>query len=255
MIDSKDLLHWIDRDLSLMDKLFDRMPDLMFYVKDTLGRYVVVNQTLVRYSGKRTKQDVIGLTADDLFPITSSSIVAQDLSVIHTRKEIIDALRLFRSADGHRQWCLSSKFGIVDGCDQATGLVGISRILARPDEKHLGYKRLMEFSRLVKENLGQPQLIADIAREVDLSMDTLQRLTREVFQLSPKQILMKARIEKACDMLEHSETSITDIATECGYSDHSAFSRQFKATLHCTPQQYRSTTMKNTAQENLASAL
>jgi len=255
MIDSKDLLHWIDRDLSLMDKLFDRMPDLMFYVKDTLGRYVVVNQTLVRYSGKRTKQDVIGLTADDLFPITSSSIVAQDLSVIHTRKEIIDALRLFRSADGHRQWCLSSKFGIVDGSNQATGLVGISRMLARPDEKHLGYKRLMEFSRLVKENLGQPQLIADIAREVDLSMDTLQRLTREVFQLSPKQILMKARIEKACDMLEHSETSITDIATECGYSDHSAFSRQFKATLHCTPQQYRSTTIKNTAQENLASAL
>lgn len=255
MIDSKDILHWIDKDLSLMDKLFDRMPDLMFYVKDTLGRYVVVNQTLVRYSGKRTKQDVIGLTADDLFPITSSSIVAQDLGVIHTRKEIIDALRLFRSADGHRQWCLSSKFGIVNGDDQATGLVGISRILARPDEKHLGYKRLMEFSKRVKENLGQPQLIADIAREVDLSMDTLQRLTREVFQLSPKQILMKARIEKACDMLEHSETSITDIATECGYSDHSAFSRQFKATLHCTPQQYRITTAKTTAQEYSASAL
>ncbi|ROM82829.1 helix-turn-helix domain-containing protein [Pseudomonas brassicacearum] len=255
MVNSNDLLHWIDSDLSLMDKLFDRMPDLMFYVKDTLGRYVVVNQTLVRYSGKRSKQDVIGLTADDLFPITSSSIVAQDLGVIHTRKEIIDALRLFRSADGQRQWCLSSKFGILDSNDQATGLVGISRILARPDEKHLGYKRLMEFSRLVKENLGQPQLIADIAKEVDLSMDTLQRLTREVFQLSPKQILMKARIEKACDMLEHSETSITGIATECGYSDHSAFSRQFKATLHCTPQQYRSTTTKNTEQESLASAL
>lgn len=255
MVNSKDLLHWIDSDLSLMDKLFDRMPDLMFYVKDTLGRYVVVNQTLVRYSGKRSKQDVIGLTADDLFPITSSSIVAQDLGVIHTRKEIIDALRLFRSADGQRQWCLSSKFGILDSNDQATGLVGISRILARPDEKHLGYKRLMEFSRLVKENLGQPQLIADIAKEVDLSMDTLQRLTREVFQLSPKQILMKARIEKACDMLEHSETSITGIATECGYSDHSAFSRQFKATLHCTPQQYRSTTKKNTEQESVASAL
>lgn len=254
MVNSKDLLHWIDSDLSLMDKLFDRLPDVMFYVKDTLGRYVVVNQTLVHYSGKRNKHDVIGLTADELFPITSSSIVAQDLSVIHTRKEIIDALRLFRSADGQRQWCLSSKFGILDSHEQATGLVGISRLLARPDEKHLGYKRLMEFSRLVKENLGQPQLITEIAREVDLSMDTLQRLTREVFQLSPKQILMKARIEKACDMLEHSEISITGVATECGYSDHSAFSRQFKATLHCTPQQYRSTT-RHAAQYNPASAL
>ncbi|MCY1313870.1 Virulence regulon transcriptional activator VirF [compost metagenome] len=70
-------------------------------------------------------------------------------------------------------------------------------------------------------------------------MDTLQRLTREVFQLSPKQILMKARIEKACELLESTSNSITDIATECGYSDHSAFSRQFRAALHCTPQQYR----------------
>ncbi|MNC78534.1 HTH-type transcriptional activator RhaS [compost metagenome] len=70
-------------------------------------------------------------------------------------------------------------------------------------------------------------------------MDTLQRLTREVFQLTPKQMLMKARIDRACELLENSMTNITDIASECGYSDHSAFSRQFRAALHCTPQEYR----------------
>ncbi|MFD2646093.1 helix-turn-helix domain-containing protein [Pseudomonas japonica] len=239
MIEGKELLHWIDQDLTLLDKLFDRMPDVMFYVKDADGRYVVVNQTLVQYSGKRSKEEVIGLTADELFPVTSSSIMAQDLSVISTGRDVVDALRLFRSADGHKQWCLSSKFGIFNQHNQVTGLVGISRLLNRPDEKHLGYKRLMEFSRLVRENLSQPQLIADIAEQVGLSMDTLQRLTREVFQLSPKQILMKARIEKACELLEQTLMSITDVATECGYSDHSAFSRQFKAALHCTPMQYR----------------
>ena len=246
MIEGKELLHWIDQDLTLLDKLFDRMPDVMFYVKDAHGRYVVVNQTLVQYSGKRSKEDVIGLTADELFPITSSSIMAQDLSVIRTRKDVVDALRLFRSADGHKQWCLSSKFGIFNQHNQVTGLVGISRLLNRPDEKHLGYKRLMDFSRLVRENLSQPQLISDIAEHVGLSMDTLQRLTREVFQLSPKQILMKARIEKACELLEQTPMSITDVATECGYSDHSAFSRQFKAALHCTPMQYRLSTEPNT---------
>lgn len=239
MIESKDLLHWIDQDLTLLEKLFDRMPDVMFFLKDTDGRYVSVNNTLVRHTGRHSKEEVVGLTADELFPITSSSITAQDMSVIQTGKDIIDALRLFRSADGTKQWCLSSKFGIFDQDRKARGLVGISRILARPDEKHLGYKRLLEFSRLVHSNVGQPLLISDIAEQVNLSMDTLQRLTREVFQLSPKQILMKARIEKACELLESTSNSITDIASECGYSDHSAFSRQFRAALHCTPQQYR----------------
>ncbi|PNG88213.1 AraC family transcriptional regulator [Pseudomonas putida] len=255
MTTGAQLLHLFDRDFNLLNKIFDCMPDVMFYVKDTEGRYVVVNQTLVRHSGKRHKSEVIGLTADELFPITSSSIIAQDLSVIHTGTDIVDTLRLFRSADGHKQWCLSSKYGLFDDNMKPSGLAGISRILSRPDEKHLGYKRLMDFSRLVKENLGQPILISDIAKEVDLSMDTLQRLTREVFQLTPKQILMKARIEKACEMLENSEASITEIATECGYSDHSAFSRQFKAALHCTPQQFRGTTRKNAAKANSISPL
>lgn len=255
MISSKDLLHWMDQDLTLLDKIFDGMPDVMFYVKDIEGRYVVVNQTLVRYSGRRIKAEVIGQMADQLFPVTSSSISAQDLSVIHTGREIVDALRLFRSAGGYKQWCLSSKYGITNGAGRVVGLVGISRILARPDERHLGYKRLMEFSGLVRQNLGQQQLITDIAEQVGLSMDTLQRLTKEVFQLSPKQILMKARIDKACELLEGSANSITDIAAECGYSDHSAFSRQFKTALHCTPQQYRLNFRRNATRSSEAAPL
>ncbi|EPK5790125.1 helix-turn-helix domain-containing protein [Pseudomonas aeruginosa] len=230
------LLH---QDLSVLDKIFDRMPDVMFYVKDSDGRYVLVNQATVHYSGKQCKEDVIGFTADELFPVTSSSIMAQDLSVIRTGREVVDALTLFRSLNGHKQWSLISKYRLSDNQGQPTGLMGISRILSRPDERHLGYKRLTEFLQSVRENLDQPQLISDLADKIGLSMDTLQRLTREIFGLSPKQILMKARIEKACELLEATPMSITEIASACGYSDHSAFSRQFKIALHCTPIQYR----------------
>ncbi|MCX2891175.1 MULTISPECIES: AraC family transcriptional regulator [Pseudomonas] len=239
MVTPKELLHWLDHDLTLLGRLFDRLPDVMFFLKDVDGRYVAVNETLVYHSGLRGKDKIIGLTADEVFPVSNTSIGSQDMQVIHSRRDIIDAMRLFRSADGSKQWCLSSKFGIFDERRNPIGLVGISRILARPDEKHYGYKRLLEFSRQIQENLGQPVLISDIAQQVNLSMDTLQRLTREVFQLTPKQMLMKARIDRACELLENSMTNITDIASECGYSDHSAFSRQFRAALHCTPQEYR----------------
>ena len=61
----------------------------------------------------------------------------------------------------------------------------------------------------------------------------------EVFQVTPKQLLMKRRIDKACQMLEETAATISDVAAACGYADHSAFSRQFRAATHLTPLQYR----------------
>ena len=81
--------------------------------------------------------------------------------------------------------------------------------------------------------------IADAAVHASVSTDTLGRLVLEVFQVTPKQLLMKRRIDKACKLLEETLMSITEIAAECGYADHSAFSRQFRVATHITPAQYR----------------
>jgi AraC-like DNA-binding protein len=35
------------------------------------------------------------------------------------------------------------------------------------------------------------------------------------------------------------EASVADIAQACGYADHSAFTRQFRATTGVTPSEYR----------------
>jgi AraC-like DNA-binding protein len=55
------------------------------------------------------------------------------------------------------------------------------------------------------------------------------------------------------------ERSIADIAGECGYTDHSAFSRQFKALTGQTPVQYRAQckngSVRVPAQESLLAAL
>lgn len=223
----------------ILDQLFDHLPGVLFYVKDRNARYVMVNTTLLHQSGRATKREVFGFTSDDLFGFPGSTTLTQDREVIATGKPVVDVLRLFFSADGNRQWCISSKFPLTDDAGQVVGLVGVSRILSRPDEKHASYKRLLDFLRML-EAPHEPSLrVQDLARSVNLSMDTLGRLCREVFGLSPKQILMRMRLDRACRKLETSDDSITDIATECGYADHSAFSRQFKAATLCTPQQYR----------------
>ena len=53
-------------------------------------------------------------------------------------------------------------------------------------------------------------------------------------------MIHKVRLEKATELLA-GDTPITDIALQCGYTDHSAFSRQFKAMTGSTPRDFRLT--------------
>ncbi|WP_426107732.1 helix-turn-helix domain-containing protein [Massilia sp. TSP1-1-2] len=54
-------------------------------------------------------------------------------------------------------------------------------------------------------------------------------------------MLLQPRLGAAMGMIESDRThSIADIAYACGYTDHSAFSRQFKSHTGMIPVQYRS---------------
>jgi len=240
MTDYEALFKAAGRELALVEHIFDRLPDVLFYIKDKESRYVVVNWAVVEQSGAKSKDDVCGKTADELFPVTGYSTVAQDMQVITSGKQIIDLLRLYFSADGGKQWCLSTKYAVVDETGQVQGLIGISRRLPRPDENHLNYKRLNDFLKILDEDCGKKTLISEVAKRVSLSVDILEKLSKEIFHLTPKQLLLKMRIDRACLLLESTEMSVTDIAADCGYSDHSAFSRQFKIATHITPREYRS---------------
>jgi PAS domain S-box-containing protein len=238
---SSDLqaLEWLAHTPGVLQGLFDGLPDVLFYVKDLEGRYLWGNRTLLERAGLVDAHQVIGLTADQLFPVAGTSTLAQDLEVIRSGHPIRERLRLYRSARGERYWCLSSKYPLRDTAGRLVGLAGLSRDLPRPNERHRSYRRLASFLETVDSGIDQPIRIAEAARQAAVSVDTLTRLVFQVFHLSPKQLLMKRRIDKACQMLEETSMTITDIAAACGYADHSAFTRQFRVATHVTPQRYR----------------
>jgi AraC-like DNA-binding protein len=60
-----------------------------------------------------------------------------------------------------------------------------------------------------------------------------------VFHLTPRQLLTKTRVEAASRQLASGEGTIVDIAQACGYADHSAFTRQFRAVTGMTPRAFR----------------
>lgn len=226
-------------DSPLLEIMFDQIPTVMFFAKDLQGRYIAVNSALVEQSGRGSKSRVLGKTSDDLFSVSGPSTMSHDLVVMSTGVAQVDELRMFYSGNGRRQWCLDSKYPVRDGNGSIIGLVGISRILSKPEEKTSSYTRLLKFIKLLESSDHRDLRISLLAEEVKLSMDTLERLCRTVYGMTPKQIMMRTRLERACRMLEMTSDTITDIAIACGYFDHSAFSRQFKVVTKCTPQQFR----------------
>lgn len=59
--------------------------------------------------------------------------------------------------------------------------------------------------------------------------------------MTPMQYIQKVRLENAITLLKQ-DLSITEISLLCGYSDHSAFSRQFKQLTGLSPSQFKEAT-------------
>ncbi len=227
-------------DPALLESLFDRVPDVVFFVKDRAGRYVLVNQTLRERCRAASKAALLGRTADEVFPPPlGAGYAAQDRLVVATGAPIEDRLELHLYPDGARGWCLTFKTPLRGPDGAIGGLVGVSRDLHLPDERHPEYRRLADAVDALHERYDEPLRIEALARKVGLSMDRFERLVKRVFHLTPRQLLTKTRIEVASRRLLDGDETVAHIAQACGYSDHSAFTRQFRATVGVTPREFR----------------
>jgi len=228
--------------------LFDLVPDTMFFIKDREARYILVNQAMVLRCGKRRTAEVLGRTAAELFPDAFGRNTTQlDLQVIAREETVQDKLELYHVPELHPQnpdqlpprWCLTHKFPLRAAAGQTSGLVGISRDLPRPDERSAVYQQL---ARVVTHIAAHPEenlRIPELARLSGLSEDRLERGARQVFGLTPKQLVMKARLERASLLLRQTGLTVSAVAHQCGYADHSAFTRLFRGAVGLTPTQYR----------------
>jgi transcriptional regulator GlxA family with amidase domain len=51
--------------------------------------------------------------------------------------------------------------------------------------------------------------------------------------------LMRLRVERAREMIEQTDRSLTDIAMRCGFDDSSYFARVFRSLMGTSPGAYR----------------
>ena len=74
-------------EVSVLERLFDQVPDVAFFLKDREGRYTSVNASLVERHGLQHKSQVLGQRPSDICPGDFGRIPAQqDAAVLRSGK-------------------------------------------------------------------------------------------------------------------------------------------------------------------------
>ncbi len=77
--------------------------------------------------------------------------------------------------------------------------------------------------------------IDDIANNVGVTPNYLANIFSKYERMSPKQYLIKIRIEKACILLETNRYKVKDVAGMVGYKNQLHFSNEFKKHMKVSP--------------------
>ncbi|MCA9139966.1 MAG: AraC family transcriptional regulator [Planctomycetales bacterium] len=222
------------------EQLFDHLTDIVYFVKDELARYVVVNQTLVERAGATSKTEVVGKTSLELFGgMIGERFYAQDMAVLQTREPLINDLEKHAYSPRGEGWCLTTKLPLVDAVGNVVGLVGISRDIQSLGDESNDLTQLAGIVEYIKQHLADPLRTTELAEQTGMSAYQLDRRCREVYGVTTSQLILQLRMGAAACQLRQSNESILAIALSSGYSDQSAFTRQFRRTFGVSPGKYR----------------
>ncbi|HZQ60524.1 MAG TPA: AraC family transcriptional regulator [Casimicrobiaceae bacterium] len=221
-------------------ELFDCLPDVVFFIKNAQCQYVVVNHTLVERCGRPSKAHLLGRRADEVFPAPlGESYRTQDEEVIRAGSAIRDRLELHFYPTGRCGWCLTNKLPLRGSSGQTVGLVGVSKDLQTANEKGQDYARIADAVTRIRNGYDQPLQVSELAAAAGLSVYQFEQRIRRIFHMTAGHLIHKVRMEAAVALLLQSQESIAAIASKCGYSDQSAFTRKFRETIGLSPLQYR----------------
>ena len=222
------------------EPLFDHLPDVVFFIKDRGGRYLSVNQTLVERCGRKHKSELLGRRPSEVLgEALGRGYERQDRSVLETGHRLLNQLELhvYRSRDVG--WCLTSKLPLSGADGTVLGLVGVSQDLRLPDVTIEEFRHLDYAIRHVEAHLSTPPSIRELARIAQMSVYQLDRRMRRVFGLTTGQWMLQTRINHARERLVDTELPVASVALEAGYSDQSAFTRQFRRSTGLSPSEFR----------------
>ena len=219
---------------------FNHIPGLLYFVKDAESRLMAISHESVVRMGFASDSEIIGRTVREYLPgDLSGKFLKDDQRVVREGKPLRNLVEMWYNAEGQRDWIVTDKYPLRDGQGRVVGLVGtIQSFEARRQMlAHLG--PVGKAADYIRDHLGEPMMIGDIAKAAGFSERQLQRLFRRVFGMTIQQFIIQSRVPAAVHELTHSDQPIAEIAAQLGFNDQSAFTNKFRAVTGLPPRRYR----------------
>ena len=223
----------------ILDAL-QRLPGAMFALKDLDSRYVYMNMALRHVIRVNSLDEVIGHTDFDLFPrMIAESFRQNDRLVFQHGQPLLNEVHLtcfFNRAPG---WSFSSKFPIHDGSGQIIGLIIINELYENVVGDQAELVQLLPAIDYVSKHYRRRITTEELATACGISASHFMRSFKQSLKMTAQGFVEQVRMHHATELLKKCTLSITQVALDCGFYDHSAFVKRFKKFTGKTPLKYR----------------
>jgi AraC-like DNA-binding protein len=221
-------------------QLFMLLPDVSFFIKDREGRFIALNRLACEFCGVATEHEALGKNDWDLFPASRvPDYLADDRAVMETGQPVLNRLEPSPQRLGTPQLIITNKVPLRDNQGAIVGVAGFSRRVSQVRHAASVVRKLAGAVDHLHTHFAEPLDSGQIAKMTGLSVSQFERTFRKALGTSPRQYLLRIRLEHASRQLVESDATVAAIALECGFYDQSHFSKAFTAHMGVNPSQYR----------------
>jgi len=221
---------------SLMS-LFEYIPDIVFYAKDTESRFTRVNSAFLELFSFSHESDLLGRTDRDFLPpALAEAYIVEDQRVMHGREPITKQSWLVHDAEDSPLWYVSSKVPLYSPEDRVIGIAGAMYPIATPAAY---FQDLWPAIRHMDKHYQEQVSIREMAELVGVSSTLFNQQFQTLLHMTPSDYLLTLRVQLARRLLTKTDQSITAVAADAGFYDQSHFCKRFRQFTGITPLKYR----------------
>jgi len=232
----KDSIH----NASELISMFSELEDVYFFMKDAHSKFMGANPHQLEKMGLASESDIIGKSDYDFFPGHMIALYhADDQRVMATGEPIHRRIEPVPNPDGTVSWHITSKFPLYNQKGKCIGLAGIMRDLDRDARSWRPHRQLSKVMDYITDHYTEQLTVKELAGLAGLSISQFDRRFQIAFGQPPSQFLIRYRLTRAAQLLVESNDTISRIAQDTGFYDHSHFTREFQKMFGLSPGKYR----------------
>ncbi len=187
------------------------------FVKDTEGRYLIVNQRHVDYLGASTVEEVIGKTLHDFFDHQEATRISiNDAKIMKTGKGIEYMVDHRISLNSKDLWLLTSKVPFYDKDGVCIGLVGISQDITGQKESELKLKSTIQTLKTTQLQLIEAEKLKTVGR---LAAGVAHEVKNPLAVVTLGMDFLKQQLADSTDLIE----VLNDMQTATEKANHVIF--------------------------------